>query len=107
MIAARFLPVLAVVAPCLVYGAVSSTITLNSSSNPSLPGQQVTLTAVVSPPLATGKVAFYNDVTVLGSGTISGGQAVLKTGLLPSGKQKLKALYEGEIPLMRQASRRL
>lgn len=87
---------LILLAPALVCGATSSTVVLKSSSNPSIPGQQITLTAVVSPSSAAGKVAFYDDVTVLGSATLSGGQALLKTGLLPSGKQKLKAWYEGD-----------
>jgi uncharacterized repeat protein (TIGR01451 family) len=44
---------------------------------------------------ATGKVTFYDGVTILGIGTISGGQASITTVMLPSGNRSLRAYYQG------------
>jgi hypothetical protein len=73
-----------------------TTLTLNSSSNPSVFGQQVTLTATVTPASATGKVTFYDGVAVLGAATVSNGAAVLQTSLLEAGNHNLKAFYTGD-----------
>ena len=70
----------------------TSTVTLASSSNPVVVfGQPLTLTATVSSTSATGKVTFYDGVTILGIATLSSGQATLTTTLLPTGKRSLKA----------------
>jgi uncharacterized protein (TIGR03437 family) len=53
------------------------------------------LTAIVSPAVAAGKVTFYDGVTVIGTGTLSGGQAVFVTKLLSSGLHSLSASYGG------------
>jgi len=45
---------------------------------------------------ATGKVTFYDGVTILGVGTISGAQASISTVMLPSGNRKLRAHYQGD-----------
>ena len=45
---------------------------------------------------ATGKVTFYDGVTVLGVGTLAGTQASLTTVMLPSGVRRLRAYYQGE-----------
>jgi len=78
-----------------LFASNSTSITLMSSANPAVFGNAVTLTATVSPSAATGKVTFYDGVTVLGTRTLSGGQSALTTALLPSGAQSLKAFYAG------------
>jgi uncharacterized repeat protein (TIGR01451 family) len=81
--------------PVRVAALSPSTTTLVSSPNPSTFGQAVTLTATVSPAAASGKVTFYDGVTVLGTGTLSGGKAALVTGL-SSGNRLLRAYYAGD-----------
>ena len=76
--------------------ALSTTTTLTSSPNPANFGQSVTLTATVTPASATGYVAFYDGVTLLGAGILVNGQASLATLALPSGSRSLKALYSGD-----------
>jgi hypothetical protein len=55
--------------------AVPTTITLTSSVNPAVVGQQVKFTATVVPVTGTvaptGTVTFYNGTTVIGTGTLS------------------------------------
>ncbi len=50
-------------------------LTLTASPNPATSGQSVTLTATASVSGATGSVAFENNGTVIGTGTLSGGKA--------------------------------
>ena len=69
--------------------------TLSSSPNPAVLGHAVTLTATVTTG-ATGTVTFYDGTSFLGSATISGGQAVFTTYLLPSGARSLRAQYAGD-----------
>ena len=57
---------------------------LASSANPSQFGQAVTVTASVTPAAATGIVAFYDGVTLLGTRSVLAGQAQLSTILLPT-----------------------
>ncbi|MGA3097515.1 MAG: FG-GAP-like repeat-containing protein [Bryobacteraceae bacterium] len=75
--------------------ASTSGITLATSPNPSTFGQAVTLTATGAGG-STGKVTFYDGVTLLGTATIASGAAALSTILLPAGKQELKAYYSGD-----------
>ncbi len=78
------------------FSSTATGIALQSSPNPSNLGQAVTLTAAVTPEAATGKVTFYDGTTVLGVATLSGGEAVLTTALLPSGSRVLQAYYGGD-----------
>jgi uncharacterized repeat protein (TIGR01451 family) len=72
----------------------SPSITLVPSANPSQYGQAVTLTVTVSPSTVTGRVTFYDGLTLLGSGSInSSGVAQIGTILLPSGTQSLRATF--------------
>jgi hypothetical protein len=75
--------------------SVTST-TLTSSAGTVTYGQPVTLTATLAPTTATGKVAFYDGTTVLGTATLSTGVANFTTSLLASGARHLKAYYEGD-----------
>ncbi len=71
-----------------------TTTSLTSSPNPSLLGQSVTLTATISS--GTGKVTFYDGLTVLGVVNLVGSQAVLSTSLLTSGSHSLTARFDGD-----------
>ena len=72
-----------------------TTVTLRASPNPSILGVPVVLTATVTPITATGRVTFYDGVTLLGDAVIFG-TASITTNLLPSGTRKLKAYYAGD-----------
>jgi hypothetical protein len=77
--------------------SAASTITLNSSFNPSLLGQSVTFTAMVSsaiPGTPTGSVTFYDGGTALGSSALSGAQ--FTTTGLSLGTHSITAAYSGD-----------
>jgi uncharacterized repeat protein (TIGR01451 family) len=73
----------------------STSTSLSASPNPAVLGHAVTLTAT-APSLVTGKVTFYDGVTVLGAAPVSGGQAAFVTHLLASGARSLRAEYDGD-----------
>ena len=78
---------------------ISTTTGLVSSLNPAQPGQGVTLTATVSTGgngTATGGVAFYDGSSVIGTGTLSNGQATFATSSLSLGSHNLAAVYGGD-----------
>ena len=97
---------IALIVALLPTGMASSATTtiLSSTPNPSTFGQVVTLTATVSPTSATGKVTFYDGVTVLGTSMLSGGRATLNTILLPSGNGSLREIYSGDTSFAASAS---
>src|SRR5439155_20067708 len=68
----------------------------SSSLNPSYVGQLVTLTATVTPSGASGTVTFKQGSNVLGTGTLSSGQATFTTSSLPAGSLKIVAVYGGD-----------
>jgi hypothetical protein len=79
--------------------AVTAT-TLTSSPNPSIYGQAVTFTAVVSssagaPPDGE-TVTFMEGATVLGTGHLSGGSASFTTSTLVAGNNAITAVYGGD-----------
>src|SRR5437016_14252216 len=76
--------------------SAQTTVTLSATLNPSRFGAPVVLSATVTPSTATGRVTFYDGVTVLGTRTLSGGAAPFVTRLLPSGPRKLRAYYAGD-----------
>jgi hypothetical protein len=75
-----------------------SKITLSSAPNPSNAGQPVTFTAKVigSSGTPTGKVDFRDGLTVIGSGTLSGGTATFSTSTLSAGSHSITASYSGD-----------
>src|SRR5690242_18802429 len=84
--------------PCLL--AAQTTVTLSTSPNPSTFGAPVVLTATVTtaaanPVALTGKVTFYDGVTVLGAKSLTSGAAQISTIALPAGNRKLRAYYAG------------
>jgi hypothetical protein len=83
-----------------IYPLAGTTTTLSSSPNPSISGQAVTFTAVVSSGAGTPPngetVTFMKGTTVLGTGTLSGGSASFMTSTLPVGTNYIKAVYGGD-----------
>ncbi len=79
----------------IVFGQTTTSVTVSASPNPARYGQPVTIQGTVTSG-ATGKVTFYDGVTVLGVGTISGNTANLTTILLASGTRSLRAYYSGD-----------
>jgi len=69
---------------------------LSVSPNPSASGQTVTLTAVVTPSTATGKVTFLDGSTTLGTANLSGGTATFTIATLTAGGHSLTASYGGD-----------
>jgi hypothetical protein len=74
----------------------STATSLTSSLNPSLSGQSVTFTAVVSPSTATGTVTFYDNGISIGSATLSSGTAKLSTSTLTVATHPITATYNGD-----------
>ena len=79
--------------------AASATVT--SSLNPSVYGQSVTFTAIVSAAAPgsgtpTGTVTFMDGSTPLGTATVSSEKASLKTTSVPVGSQAITAVYSGD-----------
>ena len=85
-------------------GVVATPTTLTLSANPSnaTVGQQVTLTATLSPFSAGSNstngetVTFYNGGTVLGTGTLTGGVAQYATSALTASSNSITAQYAGD-----------
>jgi len=82
-------------APIPVKTATTTTIT--SSLNPSVFGQAVTFTAVVSPQPPDGETVTFNQGSIeLGTGTLSGGTASFTISTLSAGTENIKATYVGD-----------
>ena len=90
------MPVMAllIVAPLLAQNSTS--IAVSGSPNPATYGLPVTLHATVTPATATGRVTFYDGVTILGVAAVSSGHASFTTSLLPTGQRWLRAYYSGD-----------
>jgi len=71
-----------------------TTTLLTASSNPSMLGQEITLTATVSS--GAGAVVFRDDANILGTARLTGNQAIFKTRLIGAGSHKLTAVYSGD-----------
>ena len=74
----------------------TSTTLLTSSINPSTFGQEVTFTATVSPPAATGTVTFEEGSTELGTASVISGKASYSTSGLSIGEHVITATYGGD-----------
>jgi hypothetical protein len=80
---------------------VATTLSLSANPTSSVLGQQVLLTATLSPNLAqnhsaSGTVTFYNGTVSLGTGALSSGVATLSTNSLSAGTYSLTASYAGD-----------
>lgn len=81
-----------------VVNKASTTTTLSSAPNPSSVGQLVTFTATVTSStgaIPTGIVNFDQGSTVLGTATLTNGNATFSTSTLGKGKYNIKAVYSG------------
>ena len=81
-------------------GTQTIATTVSSSINPAVFGQSVTFTTSISPNTATGTVQF-NDTstsppTILGTGTITSGHAIVTTSSLSVGSHNIVAKYLGD-----------
>jgi Bacterial Ig-like domain (group 3) len=80
--------------------AASTSTELHSSPNPSVYGEPVAFTAVVTSgdgvPRDGEKVLFMNGTEVLGSGTLRGGVASFTTSTLDFGDSSIRAVYAGD-----------
>jgi hypothetical protein len=70
--------------------------TITSSVNPSVSGQAVTFTAIVSPSAATGTVTLFDGSILLGSEVLSNGIATFTTSTLSAGGHSIVATYNGD-----------
>jgi hypothetical protein len=77
-------------------GWVYSTMAISSSVNPSLSGQPVTFTAIVSPAVATGTVQFFDGTAAIGTAALNGGAATFSTLTLSAGTHSIAAAYSGD-----------
>src|SRR5438067_1111941 len=85
-----------------IYVRPATSTTLNSTPNPSVFGQAVTLTATVAPVLTdplvpTGSVTFKDGATTLGTVALVNGSASLVTSALAAGSHSLTASYSGSL----------
>ncbi len=88
--------------------AAGTSTEIRSSPNPSVYGEPVTFTAVVTSgdgvPPDGGKVVFMKGAEVLGSGTLRGGLARFTTSTLEFGDNSIKAVYGGDADFARSSS---
>ena len=76
---------------------IADTATVVSSANPVLVTSPVTLTASISASgTPTGSVSFYDGTTLLGTVTLSSGQAAYTTSSLAVGTHSITAVYSGD-----------
>ncbi len=77
-----------------------SQVALTSSKNPSRVGQRVTFTAQIEPTFdltaPSGLVQFLDGDQVIGSGSVTNGQAAFSTDALSSGRHSIRANYLGD-----------
>jgi len=76
--------------------ATPTTTSLAAAPNPSTPGQNVTLTATVTPASATGTVSFLDGANLLGTGPLANGVAAFSTSSLSTASHSLTASYAGD-----------
>jgi poly(3-hydroxybutyrate) depolymerase len=81
-----------------VDGTTKTTTTITSNLNPSIYGEAVTFTAVVTPQPPNGEtITFEQGSTTIGSGTLSGGSAQFTISTLTTGgTDNIKAVYPGD-----------
>src|ERR1022692_3972891 len=84
-----------------VVSKASTSTSLISSVNPSLPGEAVTFTATISVLLPgsgtpTGTVTFYDGPSPISTQPVSSGQAAFTTSTLVAGSHFISAIYSGD-----------
>ncbi|SPF35520.1 exported hypothetical protein [Candidatus Sulfopaludibacter sp. SbA4] len=75
---------------------LTTTTALAAAPNPSVAGQNVALTAAVTPPGATGTVSFFDGASLLGVISLGNGIASLSISSLANGSHSLTASYSGD-----------
>ena len=80
---------------------LGTTVSVTASPNSVNPGQQVTLTATVTPTVKnsnqpTGTVSFLDGGTLLGSGALANGTAMLTSSFSATGTHNITASYSGD-----------
>ncbi len=85
------------VAGTLTVTTTPTTTTLIASPSTPQYGDPVTLTASVSPSVATGTISFYDGSILLGSSAVSSGTATLITSTLSAGTHSITAIYNGDV----------
>jgi hypothetical protein len=78
------------------YVKATTSLTLTSSPNPSVLGQPVTFTAVVTGNSPTGTVTFTKNSVVLGTAPLVNGVAMFTISTLPAGANPVTASYPGD-----------
>ena len=86
------------------FALTSTSTSLTSSVNPSVFGQHVKFTAMVSPNTATGTVTFTIDGVAKPAVTISSGSANLTISTLSVGTHQIKAKYSGNSKFAKSTS---
>jgi len=76
--------------------ATSTFLELQVSPNPAAIGESVTLTAFGLPTNATGSVSFFDGTTLLGTSSVSNGDATLIVDSFSPGTHPLTAVYSGD-----------
>lgn len=84
------------VSTTITVSAITVTMILTSNNNPSTFGENVTFTATISNPAATGTVTFTDGVTPLGTVAVVAGIAQLTTNTLSLGSHTITATYSGD-----------
>ena len=85
----------------------TSSLTLQASTTTPQYQTNVTLTAAVSPSIATGTVTFYNGTTKIGSAAVNGGTSSLTTSFAAGGTVTLHAVYSGDYNYLSSTSNSL
>ncbi|WP_281175964.1 beta strand repeat-containing protein [Edaphobacter aggregans] len=78
----------------------SSTLSIVPSATAAVPGQNVTLTATVTPETSgtpTGTVSLFDNGNPLGTATLTNGTATYSTATLPLGTHAITASYSGDV----------
>ncbi len=82
----------------------TTTTSLSSDNSPSCFGTNVTLTANISPILATGTVEFFEGANSLGTVSVVSAVATLTISSLPVGSLSLTAVYSGDTDYLTSTS---
>ena len=104
----NFTPSVSATVSQVVNTALSGTV-LASSANPSVFGQNVTLTATVSATAPgagtpTGTITFKEGATTLGSGILVNGVATFSSAILATASHNLTAVYSGDTNFLTSTS---
>lgn len=76
-------------------GPAATTMILTASRNSIAPGEELTLTASLSPVNASGRVTFRDGASVVGAGILARGTAGVRLPALSAGTHSFSASYDG------------